>query len=108
MKLDWVILTNFKETRLYYSHVIEPIDGEIFRLTFDRYITSLDKLRSLSRYSVHDGVLDNYERRRKREDVDKAVLKDLLEFRRKLTQNIIKNNSGLSRADVRDSVQRII
>ncbi|GAH83425.1 unnamed protein product, partial [marine sediment metagenome] len=32
LKVDWVILTNFKETRFYYSHERKPEDGLIFKL----------------------------------------------------------------------------
>ena len=46
MKLDWVVLTNFAETRLYYSHVIKPREGLGFGINFSDYISRFDQLWS--------------------------------------------------------------
>jgi hypothetical protein len=81
VKVDWAVLTNFKETRLYYSHVKKPKKGLIFKLSFSNYLEQFDRLWILSKESVVSGVLDTYEKKRTREDIDVEVLKDLYESR---------------------------
>jgi len=56
MKVDWVILSNFAETRLYYSHVIKPRDGLVFDFRHNQYLEKLDKLWVLSKESVASGL----------------------------------------------------
>ena len=108
LRVDWVILTNYKEIRLYYSHVVKPKDGLVFAARYDQYTTVIDRLLLLSRESVASGGLDTYEKRRERENVDKEVLDDLLYCRRMLTDNIRKNQPTLAADQVRESVQKII
>jgi hypothetical protein len=52
LRVDWVILTNFKEIRLYYSHVVRPKDGLVFAVKYDHF-TIPAQLRRL----VDDGRL---------------------------------------------------
>ncbi len=77
LKVDWVVLSNFAETRLYYSHVKKPQDGLIFRLKHNEYIPSFKELLIISKESVVSGILDTYEKRRLRRDIDREVLGDL-------------------------------
>lgn len=108
LRVDWVILTNYKELRLYYSHVRRPKDGLAFILTYDKYAEAADRLLVLSKESVVSGGLDTYEKRRERENVDKEILGDLLECRRLLTEGIRKHQMKLPPEEVRNSVQKII
>lgn len=108
LKVDWVVLSNFKETRLYYSHVRKPKDGLIFRLKHNEYIPSFKKLWIISKESVVSGILDTYEKRRLRRDIDREVLGDLFRCRKCLVDSIRKNNPKLSTEEIKESVQKIL
>jgi type I restriction-modification system DNA methylase subunit len=108
VKADWAILSNFKETRLYYSHVREPKEGLIYKLDFSEYIEEFDSLWLLSKDAVISGILDTFERRRTRENIDIEILKDLYECRILLTNNIHLRNPELDKNLIRKSVQKIL
>ncbi len=109
MKVDWCVLTNFKELRLYYTHVSKPKEGLIYKLKCDTFTTegSLSRIWDLSKGRISKGVLDTYERKRTREDVTTEVVNDLYKARKKLTGNINKNNN-IAKEELRESVQRIL
>jgi type I restriction-modification system DNA methylase subunit len=108
MKVDWVILSNFAETRLYYSHVIKPEDGLIFKFKHNDYLKNFDKMWIFSRESVISGILDSYEKRRIRKEIDEEVLSDLFECRKFLVDSIRKNNQKLSKEEIKENVQKIL
>ncbi|RJS79230.1 hypothetical protein CW713_08665 [Methanophagales archaeon] len=108
VKTDWAVLTNFKETRLYYSHVKKPEEGIIFKLNFSEYLEQFDNLWLLSKESAVSGVLDTYEKKRTRETIDVAILKDLHESRILLTNNIHLKNPELDKNLLRECVQKIL
>jgi len=108
MRVDWVVLSNFAETRLYYSHVIKPEDGLIFRFKHSDYLKNLDKILIFSKENVVSGILDTYERRRVRRDIDEEVLGDLFICRKILVDSIRKNNLELTKEEVKESVQKIL
>jgi len=108
MKVDWVVLSNFAETRLYYSHVIKPEDGLIFRFKHSDYLKNVDKIWIFSKESVITGILDTYEKRRVRRDIDVEVLGDLFVCRKILVDSVRKNNPELSKEEVKESVQKIL
>lgn len=108
LKVDWVVLSNFVETRLYYSHVRKPRDGLIFKLKFNEYIPNFNKIWILSKESVITGILDTYEKRRLRRDINTEVLGNLFRCRKILVDSISKNNPELSREEIKESVQKIL
>jgi len=108
MKLDWVILTNFREIRLYYSQVIRPNEGLVFSIICDKFWQEHERLWILSKDSVSGGNLDSYEKRRTRKNIDEQVLQDLLLCRRGLTESIRSNHPDLSIDTLRESVQMIL
>ncbi|MHA1792353.1 MAG: Eco57I restriction-modification methylase domain-containing protein [Promethearchaeota archaeon] len=107
LKVDWVILTNFEELRLYYSHVRRPVDGLIFKLNYKEYLNNFDKVWILSKESVVSGIIDTYEKKRMRKDIDQEIIKDLLRCRRILVESIKKNNK-IDENSIKESVQRIL
>jgi len=107
-RADWAVLTNFEETRLYYSRVKKPEEGLIFKLKYNEYLTIFDKLWLLSKESVVSGLLDTYEKRRLRRDVDEELLKDLVYCRKLLVSNVRKNNSQLSKDEINEATQKIL
>jgi hypothetical protein len=110
LKLDWVVLSNFEETRLYYSHVRNAEDGLVFSFRFNEYLddANFSKLWVLSKESISLGELDRYERRRVRRDVDEEILKDLIEGRQMLVSNVRRINPTLSIDQVNESTQKIL
>lgn len=108
MKVDWVVLSNFAETRLYYSHVIKPGDGLVFEFKHNQYLEKLEKLWILSKESVVSGILDTYEKRRMRTEIDEQILGDLFQCRKILVDSISKNNPQLAKEEIRESVQKIL
>lgn len=108
LKVDWVVLSNFAETRVYYSHVIKPQKGLLFKFKHNEYIRNFNRLWILSKEKVIAGILDTLEKRRTRTDIDKEVLGDLVLCRQILVDTITKNNSDLGMDEVRESVQKIL
>jgi len=108
LKVEWVVLTNFKEVRLYNSYMKNPAEGLRLQIRYNHFISNLDKLWILSRQSVESGELDKIERKAERKDIDTAVLEDLLEIRRLFSENIRSNTPSLSLDLVRENVQRIM
>jgi type I restriction-modification system DNA methylase subunit len=107
-KADWAVLTNFEEIRLYYSRVKKPEEGLIFRLRYNEFLSKFDKLWLLSKESVVSGLLDTFEKRRLRRDVDEELLKDLVYCRKLLVANVRKNNPQLSKDEINEATQKIL
>lgn len=108
LKIEWVVLTNFKEVRLYNSYYKNPANGLRLKIRYTHFHSDFDKLWILSRQSVESGELDKIERKAERKDIDEAVLEDLLEIRRLLSENITLKNSSMTLESVRENVQRIM
>ena len=110
LKVDWCVLSNFKEIRLYYAHTVKPEDGLVFKFSYEHYLDTsvLEQLWLLSKESVLSGKLDTLEKRRTRSEIDKEILNDLFECRELLVSTIERNNHGLDREFVKESVQKIL
>jgi len=106
LRVDWVVLTNFEELRLYYSRVQKPSEGLVFRLRFFDYIERLDRLWTVSKESVVSKVLERIEVRRTRKDLNVEVLEDLFQCRNLLTQDL--RSMGLSSEEIKEYAQRIL
>lgn len=95
----WAVLTNFKELRLYTTDKkIE--DSLVFAIRSDEFEgEGFQRLWQLSRQSIAKGELDkwgeNYGFKKKRIQIDKILLKDLLDFREQLSKNLLLNNEEL-------------
>jgi len=107
-RADWAVLTNFEEIRLYYSRVKKPEEGLIFKLKYNGYLTNFEKMWLLSKESVVSGLLDTYEKRRLRREVDEELLKDLVYCRKLLVSNVRKNNPQLSKDEINETTQKIL
>lgn len=108
LKVEWVILTNFKELRLYNSYYRKPVNGLRLQMSFSEFASELDKLWILSHASVDNGELDKIEKKAERKNIDEAVLGDLLEIRNLLSEKIPISNPSLPVPIVRESIQKII
>ncbi|HLE74792.1 MAG TPA: N-6 DNA methylase [Candidatus Bathyarchaeia archaeon] len=107
-RADWAVLTNFEEVRLYYSRVKKPQDGLIFKLRYNDYVATFAKLWLLSKESAVSGLLDTYEKRRLRRDIDEELLKDLVYSRKLLVSNVRKNHPQLPKDEVNEATQKIL
>lgn len=108
LKVEWVVLTNFKELRLYNAYYRNPSDGLRLRVRYSNYVSDLDRLWILSQPSVKAGELNKIERKAERKNIDEAVLEDLLEIRRLISDNVRQKNPTLSIDTVKESVQKIM
>lgn len=108
LKVEWVILTNFKELRLYNAYYKNPSNGLRLKVRYADFVSELERIWILSFPSVRAGELNKIETKAERKDIDEAVLEDLLEIRRLSSENIRQNNPTLSIDNVRENVQRIM
>jgi type I restriction-modification system DNA methylase subunit len=114
--VTWVVLTNFKELIIFNCEWKEkelwksqlPLKVDIFEL-----YENFDQLWFLSKDSFIDNALDRFGdsigKRRPRRRVDEELLKSLLDWRRRMSNDISKNY-GLhySKEDVDELVQRLL
>lgn len=108
LKVEWVVLTNFKELRLYNAYYRNPSDGLRLKVSYNHYVSDLNRLWILSQPSVKSGELNKIERKAERKNIDEAILEDLLEIRRLISDNVRHKNPLLSIDAVRESVQKIM
>lgn len=90
-RVDWVVLTNFKETRLYCSRCGTEDGGLIFSMKAEELAERSDELAVISRESVASGRLDAAGKKKGREPVDREILVDLNEMRKRLHGDISGN-----------------
>lgn len=89
---EWVVLTNFKELRLYHSLSKDPESGLVLGMTVNDMPHRLDDLALLTRGSVMSGRLDVLNLRKDRKEVDRQVIDDLDVIRRSIHEDILRNN----------------
>ncbi|MCK9582355.1 MAG: N-6 DNA methylase [Endomicrobiales bacterium] len=103
--VSFVILTDFKDLMLFDVTIKpdkrNPKKGLKLKLTWQEYETKFDKLWLLSRESVISGELNNLlrEKPKNQQPVDKAILKDLENWREALAKDLYKNNHHLFKTD---------
>lgn len=109
LRCDWVVLTKFEETRLYFTYA-PPEKGLVFALKFDDYLkpVSFEKLWLISKASVSTGRLARLEKKRERKDIDEQIVEDLLVGRRLLATSVAQNNRSVPPLAIREAVQRIL
>jgi len=111
-RCDWAILTNFREVRLYWTHVAKESsqNGLVLQLSIDDFLTEdgLEDLSKLSKGRVQQGSLEALERAREREPITDAVLNTLSDARVSLTRNIYSAHPDLDEDVLREGVQRIL
>jgi type I restriction-modification system DNA methylase subunit len=111
-RVDWAILTNFEEIRLYWTHVSKenPEDGLIFKLNYNEYTAphGLERLTNLAKENVSEGSLKQLQRSRDRKQVTKEILNELSDARLELTKDIHESHPDESLEDIREGVQRIL
>ncbi len=104
---NWSILTNFKETRLYFTNVVNPEEGKIFSIKHDELVNSVQELDVLTKDRVRMGSLETLELKNQREPIEKELTEFLKTMRKKLHTSI-DNNSNVNEKDLRHIVQKLI
>jgi predicted type IV restriction endonuclease len=107
LQLDWAILTNFKEIRLYHTHVRNPEDGLIFSLKYDELVDSISDLDVLSKERVELGTLNSLKLKRDRSPIEIELTSVLKKIRKQLQETIVQKNN-LSETNLRLIVQSLI
>jgi len=108
LKVPWVVLTNFKETRLYYSFVKNPEAGLQFKLTYDQYLDQFDKLWILSKNEVVNDSLEKLEYKKDRLDINEELLKDLIIIRHSFSVNFHKKNPEVTNSEIDEAVYTLL
>jgi len=107
LKLDWAILTNFDEIRLYYTHVKKPEDGLIFSIKYNKLLESISDLELFSKERVEKGSLEALSFRKDREPIEIELTSVLKNIRKEIQTSIdLKNN--VSESNLRLIVQGMI
>lgn len=109
--VEWVILTNFKELRIYNIKRSKiPRKAEWLRTTYDKYLDkeTFETIWAFSREGAASGLLDAFEIRGKRKPVDRQFLEDLVKCRLLLIGDIRRLNKELKPELLKECVQRIL
>lgn len=107
MKLDWAILTNFEEIRLYYTHVKKPEDGLIFSIKYDQLLASLSDLELLSKDRVEMGTLNALSFKKDRDPIEIELTSVLKKIRKDL-QKTLDDKNNIGEENLRLIVQGVI
>ena len=114
--VPWAILTNFRVLKVLNADakLSTPASVQFFEIKCDDMLNpqTLDKLLLLSRESLVEGRLDRAAREwgaiGTTTPVDRRLYEDLFKAREMLMGSIIRNNTGLTRSDREESVERIL
>lgn len=110
-RIDWAVLTNFREIRLYNTRATAHEDGLVFKITISELLNRLNDLEYISRDGVQEGRLDALASRESRKRVDEQILTDLTIIREMFLKGIEtknKNPVGHTRDELRLMVQTLI
>ncbi len=110
--VSWVILTNFKELKVYNSEWKTDKPRPNLTFSYQDYIDKFDRLHLLSRNSFKNNELDNllseFGITAKRVNVNDKLAEDLVSWRNILTKNLSRWNENIADDELRESVQRIL
>ena len=106
--VDWVVLTNFHELKLYFVseyHRINPI----LSLGHEEFLRRFDELRLLSKDSIRDHELQKRTVGiQRRHPVDKQLYEDLAGWRRALLTNLSQFHQDWSEQQHEEATQLIL
>jgi len=112
MGIDWVVLTDFEQLKLFNAEWKTDTFRPNLELTFKEYLTKFDDLWLLSKESFQKGDLDKQAERfgfkSRRAEVTERLAQDLVEWREELFHNFSIYNKGKSEYDIDEAVQRIL
>lgn len=111
----WAILTDFREIAVFNAEVtsdVEQTSNRLFLLKCDRYTTDdFDQIMLLTKDNFREGKLDKlaekWDKKRRKNPIDKQLLSDFTIFREELSKSINKNNK-IDQHTLDECVQRIL
>ncbi|MCV6608620.1 MAG: N-6 DNA methylase [Campylobacterales bacterium] len=105
-KAKYLIVSNFNETRLYINKKTEYIDFFLFDLDFENFkiFYSLFNYQNISNNTVTDLKSKSTQNEEK---ISKDLYKDFSDFRLKLFDNIVKNNTTHTPKDLLRLTQKL-
>lgn len=110
--VSWVVLSDFEGLKLFNSEINTSHPKPIFDFKYSEYLDNFDKLWLLSKESIEqkqlDIILTGFGIGSKRVQVNDVLANDLLKWRDSLTSNFKAWNTGIDKALLNESVQRII
>ena len=106
LKTDWVILTNFKELRIYHSNCKNPQDGLVLDISVSDMVEKISELMLVSRGKVELGILDTLKVKRGRKTIDEEILDDLTDIRKMLQEEANHGNMDLN--SLRNIIQQFM
>jgi hypothetical protein len=111
--VTWVIVTNFKEIKVYNTESTGRTLASMQHYTFlaSEYVEKFQKLSDLTKKQFSLNVLDDsaeyFGKKPKRISIDKQLLEDFLHYRNILV-NDISNKNSISENDVQFVAQKIL
>lgn len=103
--ISWVVLTNFKELRLYNAKEHKLV----FSVTCDKFCEEYDaKLHYLEKDAVQNGEIGYLYSLVVGVEIDKNFLLDLLEWRVAIANDILTNNTNLDIYSIKETSQTLI
>jgi len=111
-KVDFVVLTNFSEIRLYYVYPKNTSDGLIFKIKYDEFLEKFDTIWQLSKIEIEKTSLEKIDIKKDRLDlhpeIEKELLEDLIDIRYNFIENFRKNNSSYNDAQINEAVYTLM
>lgn len=119
-KIKFAILTNLKEIKVYHAlsniknidkNLLKFEDEGLFRIPIDDFLTNFDKLFLLSKESFEKGEINKLLSKKDEKlakAIDESILDDLLEIRRKLSNDLKHLRMQLTQEQVDEAVQILI
>jgi type I restriction-modification system DNA methylase subunit len=112
----WAVLSDFEGIKVFNAEWKEShVSRNIFLdLKYTDYLPQFDKLWLLSKESLQTGLIDKtaegFGKKEKRSPVDEAIYADLIEWRRKLLEDIdkVRQEVHITDEDKEEAVQKIL
>ncbi len=112
--VPWAVLTNFRELIIYNAEAKYNKDSRFLKFTLDDYVSRLGELLLLGKEAFASNEIDTYAekvgKKIKPEPVGKALLNDLMAWRKALSNNIMEHSrlNKLSKEQVDEGVQKLL
>lgn len=119
-KIKFALLTNFKEIKVYHAlsniknidkNLLKFEDNSLFRIPLEQFLTKFEKLFLLSKESFERGEINKFlskKDERLAKPIDKSILDDLLEIRRRLSNDLKHLRMQLTQEQIDEAVQILI
>lgn len=112
----WAVLSNFEAIKVFNAEWLtkSPEESQLFEIKYNEYLDKFAQLSLLSKESFLENRLDReaekWGRKRRKAKVDEELLRNMMEWRKKLALSIRKNRQrySLSEEEIDEAIQRIL